>query len=155
MQDLLSAHAIDSVLQVILVLTRENDSSIVLDMASNGMAHFAPPCSTSSKARENSLPAEMECMSHEYEHHGDHCEAATRAPSGDPCVEQKNVLRISRATCDVPVKLLRHRFHHSAPFPETKRNYLDLHVTLSDLEHFLDDGIPLLYGRSPEGELNE
>lgn len=55
----LSVHAIDSVLQVILVLAREKDSSILLGMASNGMAHFAPPCSTSFKARENSLPAEM------------------------------------------------------------------------------------------------
>ncbi len=65
----LSVHAIDSVSQRqsgvaihTLDLTKENDSSILLDIACRGLlpsAHFAPPCGTSSKAREKPLPPEM------------------------------------------------------------------------------------------------
>ncbi len=62
-------HAIDSVSKRqsgvaihILDLTKANDSSILLDIACHGLvasAHFAPPCGTSSKAREKPLPPGM------------------------------------------------------------------------------------------------
>ena len=65
----LSVRAIDSVSKRqsgvaihTLDLTKSNDASILLDIASNGMvasAHFAPPCGTSPKAREKPLPPEM------------------------------------------------------------------------------------------------
>ena len=65
----LAVHAIDSVSKRqsgvaihTLDLTKENDSSILLDIACHGLvasAHFAPPCGTSSKAREKPLPPEM------------------------------------------------------------------------------------------------
>ena len=68
----LSVHAIDSVSKRqsgvaihTLDLTKSNDASILLDIACNGMvasAHFAPPCGTSSKARERPLPPEMAHM---------------------------------------------------------------------------------------------
>ncbi len=66
----LSVHAIDSVSKRhsgvssrTLDLTKENDASILLDIACHGhvaSAHFAPPCGTSSKAREKPLPPGME-----------------------------------------------------------------------------------------------
>ena len=64
----LTVHAIDSVSKSkrqsgvsihVLDLTKENDISILLDVACHGAivsAHFAPPCGTSSKARERPLP---------------------------------------------------------------------------------------------------
>ena len=66
----LAVHAIDSVSKRqsgvsihVLDLTKENDISILLDVACHGAivsAHFAPPCGTSSKARERPLPPELE-----------------------------------------------------------------------------------------------
>ena len=49
----------------ILDLTRDNDVGVLLDMATHaniGVAHFAPPCGTSSKARERPLPKEMQSI---------------------------------------------------------------------------------------------
>ena len=65
----LTVHAIDSVSKRqsgvsihVLDLTKENDISILLDVACHGAivsAHFAPPCGTSLKARERPLPPEL------------------------------------------------------------------------------------------------
>ena len=65
-------HAIDdkarrqsNVSMHVLDLTRDNDVEVLLDMATHaniGSAHFAPPCGTSSKARERPLPKGMEMI---------------------------------------------------------------------------------------------
>ena len=49
----------------ILDLARDSDVEVLMDMATHaniGVAHFAPPCGTASKARERPLPEEMQSV---------------------------------------------------------------------------------------------